>query len=130
MAYFKTMARASRNYEDSAWVSYDAAFRRQAANSGSLDWGTIDPVLYNECFTGKAKAIKRCTFCVVDTHAVEDCPHAPKGWAPQESGGSQDSRQARTALRSQTPRSGVRLEGTRSEAVEICRLYNELAGPG
>uniref|UniRef100_A0A1X7ST85 Uncharacterized protein n=1 Tax=Amphimedon queenslandica TaxID=400682 RepID=A0A1X7ST85_AMPQE len=29
--YLRTIVRASRNFEGTAWVSYDAAFRRQAA---------------------------------------------------------------------------------------------------
>ena len=129
LAYLRIIARASRNYEDSAWVSYDAAFRRQAANLGSLDWGNIDPVLYNETFTGKAKAMKRCTFCVVDTHTLEECLHAPKGWGSKGSGVSHDAQQLRTPARS-TSRSGPRPEAGRSDSVEICRLYNEVGGAG
>ena len=89
MAYLRLIAKASRNYEDKAWVAYDTAFRRQAANLNSLDWGTIDPVMYNETFSGKAKPISRCSFCVVDTHSREECAYAPKGWSPQESSSSE-----------------------------------------
>ena len=31
MAYLRTIVRASRNFEGTAWASYDAAYRRQAA---------------------------------------------------------------------------------------------------
>ena len=55
MGYLRTIVRASRNFEGAAWASYDAAFRRQAANRKSLDWGTFDPTIYNEAFTGRAK---------------------------------------------------------------------------
>lgn len=41
-AYLRTVTRASRNFDSSAWVSYDMAFRRQAANRGFLDWGLVD----------------------------------------------------------------------------------------
>ena len=60
MAYLRTIVRASRNFEGSAWATYDAAYRRQAANNRRLDWATPDPALYNEAFTGRAKAIPRC----------------------------------------------------------------------
>ena len=55
MACMRTIVRASRNFEGPAWATYDMAFRRQAANRQSLDWGITDPVLYNEAFMGRAK---------------------------------------------------------------------------
>ena len=125
IAYLRLMSRASRNYETDAWVEYDTAFRRRAANCGSLDWGTIDSGLYNEIFTGRARPIKRCSYCVVDTHALEECPYAPKGWSQQESGASHESR-ARTTQRTPGAARGVgRLDSGRSDAVEISRLFNE-----
>ena len=45
MAYLRTITRASRNFEGTAWVSYDMAFRRQAANQRSLYWGVIDCIM-------------------------------------------------------------------------------------
>ena len=66
--YLRTITKASRTFECSAWVSYDMAFRRQAANHGSLDWGHVDAALYNEAFAGRAKQIPRCRYCLADTH--------------------------------------------------------------
>ena len=43
--YLRTITKASRTFESSAWASYDMAFRRQAANCGSLDWVFVDPAL-------------------------------------------------------------------------------------
>ncbi len=60
MSYLRTIVRASRNFADTAWASYDAAFRHQAANRQSLEWATIDSALYNEAFTGRAKILPRC----------------------------------------------------------------------
>ena len=125
MAYLRLMSRASRNYETDAWVEYDTAFRRRAANCGSLDWGTIDSGLYNETFTGRARPIKRCSYCVVDTHALEECPYAPKGWSQQESGTSHESRVRTTQRTPGSARVVGRLDSGRSDAVEICRLFNE-----
>ena len=45
MAYLRTITRVSRNFEGTAWASYDMAFRRQAANQRSLDWGVIDCIM-------------------------------------------------------------------------------------
>ena len=45
MAYLRTIVRASRNFEGSAWATYDAAYQRQAANNCRLDWATTDPAL-------------------------------------------------------------------------------------
>lgn len=64
MAYLRLMKKASCNHEELEWVAYDAAYWRQVANMGSLDWGAIDPLLYNEYFAGKTKPIKHCsTLC-------------------------------------------------------------------
>ena len=89
-AYLRTIVRASRTFESTAWAAYDVAYRRQAANSGSLDWGILDAGLYNDAFTGRAKAIPRCTYCLADTHHARDCPDAPVGYW-----GSRWSRQSR-----------------------------------
>ena len=93
-AYFRTITKASLTFEGPAWASYDMAFRRQAANRGSLDWGTVDAALYNEAFAGRAKVIPRCRYSLADTHASHNCLHATTegqasqavdgrpGWAP------------------------------------------------
>ena len=113
-----TVARASRNYDTDAWVEYDSAFRRRAGNCGSLEWGTIDPAL----FTGRARNIKRCSYCVVDTHSLEECPYAPKGWADNS---SSETRQRGPQRITGMAHGG---SGPRPDAVEICRLYNEKGG--
>ena len=56
-SYLRTIVKASRKFEGAAWASYDIAYRRQAANRKTLEWSAIDPALYNEAFTGRAKAI-------------------------------------------------------------------------
>ena len=37
-------------------------------------WAKIDPALYNETFTGRARAIPRCHFCLSDNHLEAECP--------------------------------------------------------
>ena len=78
-AYLRTITKASHTFESSAWASYDMAYRRQAANRGSLDWGVVDAALYNEAFAGWAKLMTRCRYCLSNTHPSQDCQHAPLG---------------------------------------------------
>ena len=122
-AYLRTITKASRTFEGPAWASYDMAFRRQAANRGSLDWGVVDAALFSEAFAGRAKAIPRCRYCLADTHVSHDCPHAPV--EGQGSGYTAESRLGRPAvcLAGQTPSN--RPAGS---SVEICRLFNAPGG--
>ena len=76
LLYLRTITKASRTFESSAWASYDMAYRCQAANRGSLDWGIVgivDPALYNEAFAGRAKLVPCCRYCLVDTHPSPEC---------------------------------------------------------
>lgn len=119
--YLRTITKASRNFEGAAWASYDMAFRRQAANRGSLDWGCVDPALYNEAFAGRAKVVPRCRYCLADTHSSLECPHSPG-----ESFGGPTPVEGRPAR--PLPRS-LGSSGRPAAAVEICRLYNSPGGP-
>ena len=66
--------RAERNYEGKRWVSYDRQFRREALARRDLNWSVTDPRLYNEAFTGWARAIARCSYCLQDAR----CPQEPQ----------------------------------------------------
>ena len=76
-AYLRTITKASCTFESSAWASYDMAYRRQAANHGSLDWAMVDAALYNKAFAGRARSMPRCKYCLADTHPSQECVHAP-----------------------------------------------------
>ena len=123
-AYLKTISRASRTFESLAWASYDMAFRRQAANRGSLNWGVVDPALYNEAFTGRARAIARCSYCLSDTHAAHECPYAPQEVKPVEAKSWAEARTGRPSQRQSVQGQA----GPRAPTVEICRLFNNPAG--
>lgn len=74
MAYMISIIRASQEYEASAWVAYDDAYRRQAAAAGDQwQWSQANPSLYAVCFTGKAKRTGRCERCLSAAHKTEDC---------------------------------------------------------
>ena len=73
-AYQATIVRAERNYEEGRWVAYDRQFRREALARRNLNWSATDPCLYNEAFTGRARAIPRCNYCLRDDHTTRECP--------------------------------------------------------
>ena len=78
----ETIVRASRNFEGAAWSSYDAAYRRLATNQQSWDWATIDITIYNEAFTGRARLLPRCRYCLAETHEARHCQYAPRDEPP------------------------------------------------
>ena len=119
MGYLRTIVRASRNFEGTAWATYDAAYRRQAANRQSLDWATIDPTIYNEAFTGRARIIPRCRYCLADTHEARDCSYAPREDYPS-------AKQPRSAAWGAGPPQRQDRQGSR--AVELCELFNSTEG--
>ena len=71
------------------WVIYDHQYRRDALARKDLNWSVLNSRLYNEAFTGRARAIPRCTHCLGDDHAVGSCPLNPSfnvvGVAPSPS---------------------------------------------
>ena len=83
-AYQATIVWAERNYEGKCWVSYDRQFRREALSRKDLNWSVTDPRLYNEAFTGRARAIARCPFCLQDDRTA---PYDRQwfGWFPNSS---------------------------------------------
>ena len=77
MTYLKTIVKAHRSFAGEGWVTYDSCYRRKAAITKSLDWGQVDFTLYNETFTGRAKIIALCKFCLSEHHISSECAFAP-----------------------------------------------------
>jgi len=77
MTYLKTIVKAHRSFAGEGWVTYDSCYRRKAAITKSLDWGQVDFTLYNETFTGRAKIIAQCKFCLSEHHISSECAFAP-----------------------------------------------------
>ena len=120
-AYQATIIRAERNYETGRWVAYDRQFRREALTRKDLNWSTPDPHLFSEAFTGRARSIPRCNFCLQDDHTGQYCPKNPENsWPGWLSGPSPWQHQARPspapARPSLNPPQGPK---------EICRRFNE-----
>ena len=119
-AYQAMIVRAERNYEGKRWVAYDRQFRREALARKDLNWSVSDPRLYNEAFTGRAKAIARCSYCLQDDHVATLCPRNPNrplfGWYPDTSAWPMQM-----AMSSQPPS----LHSRPTNPNEICRRFNE-----
>ena len=77
MAYQKTIIKAHWSFVGEGWIMYDTCYRRKAANVKSLEWGNVDFNLYNETFTGRAKAVSWCVHCSSKLHASAACPDKP-----------------------------------------------------
>ena len=120
-SYQATIVRAERNYEGKRWVTYDRQFRREALARKDLNWSVTNPRLYNEAFTGRARAIPRCSFCLQDDHRAADCPRDPNrpvfGWFPGMSPWPVHS----VAPQLLPPQQA----SDRAPHAEICRRYND-----
>ena len=73
LAYLIFILRASQDFGGVAWVTYDAAFRQQAAITGNRQWSRVNPSLYSICFSGVARAGTRCELCLSLSHPTRDC---------------------------------------------------------
>ena len=73
LAYLIFVLRASQDFGGIAWVTYDAAFRRQAFITGSRQWSKVNPSLYSICFSGVARTGQRCELCLSLSHPTRDC---------------------------------------------------------
>ena len=122
-AYQATIVQAERNYDGEHWVVYDHQFRREALVRKDLNWSVTDPRLHNEAFTGRARAIARCAFCLQDDHTDTYCPKNPNrpvfGWFQTPTAGPASvDWSAAQALPPSTP-------GPFTKSLEICHRFNE-----
>ena len=76
-AYQATILRAAHNYEGGNWVAYDRQYRREMLAKGDLNWSNPNARLYNEAFTGRVRAIPRCSQCLSEDHATPYCQFTP-----------------------------------------------------
>ena len=131
MAYQKTIIKACKNFEGTAWVVYDRCYRRRAAATKSLEWASIDSALYNEAFTGRARAIPRCQFCLSDNHTGFDCPDTtqlglnPPGWGPGRAPRWPSQPPRPQWYGGQSTQAGRLPPPLRPASLEICQLFNQ-----
>ena len=75
------------------------------------------PRLYSEAFTGRARCIARCGFCLRDDHMTQTCPRNPNS-STQAWGQESPVWPQPTPLLSQQPLG--------SQPQDICRRYNDM----
>ena len=135
MAYQSTIVKCAKYYQGLAWVAYNMEFRRKAAKSKSLDWGTIDQSAYAEFFTGSSRPLVRCHVCLED-HATQHCPQTanpfmvPQTWMTQSPQFQQQYSPQMQIQRQQT-QLAVQQQVRRpypSQDPPICGLFNSVFG--
>ena len=137
-AYLASILRADRNFDDGRWVVYDRCYHREALAQKNLDWSVPNARLYNEAFTGRARAVPRCNYCLQEDHVAQSCLRNPNwpwfGWLPHgpDNRGLEPSRQP--PPRGQPPAEPCRRynAGTCRLAATACRYLHrclECGGP-
>ena len=83
LAYQAAIIRAERNYEGKQWVACGSQYQRESLARKYLNWSLPNSRLLNETFTGCARAMPRCIFCLQDDHTTSTCtinPNRPAPW--------------------------------------------------
>ena len=89
--YQASIIRAEQNFDDGRWVVYGCCYRREALAQKHLNWSIPNPHLYNKAFTGRAKTIPRCSFCLQEDHATRHYLHNPnRSWLSEFSGSNSE----------------------------------------
>ena len=70
-SYLASILRAERNFDDGRWVAYDRCYRCEALAQKNLDWSVPNARLYNEAFTGRARAVPRCNYSLQEDHVTQ-----------------------------------------------------------
>ena len=85
--YTRLIVQAHQEYRGHAWLRYDTAFRKKAANRGLHHWADIDSILWNRAFSGQSNATALCSICFDTTHATGECALFTPGPAQRSSPG-------------------------------------------
>ncbi len=123
MAYLVNILRASQDFTGLAWLTYDAAFRRQAAITGNHQWSRLNPTLYNICFVGKARSAARCEFCMDLHHKTDDC--ALVTGADPDVAARLKAIESAVLLMSASSQGGGSQRSSTINPNPVCRLWND-----
>ena len=119
LAYLIFILRASQDFGGVAWVTYDAAFRRQAFITGNQQWSKVNPSLYSICFSGAARTGVRCELCLSLSHPTGECTLVCDP-DPDISTRLKTLESAVLAFTSRSPQQGAPL----AKLPDICRNWN------
>ena len=111
-AYQAQIVWAERNYELGRWVVYNRQFRREGLARKDFNWSVTDTRLYSEAFTGRARAIPRCQFCLQDDHSTPEPGPPMAGVVPASHQGL-------------VPASHWPSPACQRPLAELCRRFNE-----
>ena len=118
LAYLIFILRVSQDFGGVAWVTYDAAFRRQAFITGNRLWSKVNPSLYSICFSGVARTGQRCDLCLSLSHPTRECTLVSDDLTTR----LRTLESAVLALSS--PPSTPAPSASRTRATEVCRNFN------
>ena len=68
---------AEHTFSGEGWVTYDNCYHRWAVVLKTLNWSQTDFNRYNEIFTGRAKPLAHCCYCMSENHCSHECRYAP-----------------------------------------------------
>ena len=121
-AYQSTILNAAHSYEGDTWVAYDRQYRREMLARKDLNWSVPNSRLYNEAFTGRARLVPRCQYCLSEDHGSTSCPQHPNpmfiGWLQPPGSAPYGFPQPGPSNFSSMPPT------TRAGGTEICRNFN------
>ena len=66
-------------HEGKRWVVYDRQYCWEALARKDLNWSVPDPQLYNEAFTGRARAIPKCRGTTILSCRAREIPIRSQG---------------------------------------------------
>ena len=92
LAYMLTIMKAQKEFKEPAWRLYDVAYREEAAATGNKKWSQIDPLLYNQLFTGRGNEVAFCQHCHLTAHTSDPCKEAPPRKKPAIAGDNSQHR--------------------------------------
>ena len=82
IGYQSIVAQASSQYQTSAWLKYDGAFRYFASRTTGVRWETINHHLWAQCFTGLTATSITCYTCGQPGHVATNCAHTNHSFRP------------------------------------------------
>ena len=75
LGYQRLIIESQIEYQGDTWMGYDHRFCQRAVTNPHISWSTIDTILWNLAFAGKAR-MARCNHCFSLSHTSNQCEWA------------------------------------------------------